>query len=276
MTLNSATGTPQSPPDLEGLRSALFSSAKNRWIGGLIAAYLAVLVVPSFIFLELPRWIGAIVALLLAIAGMALRAWSDAVRSDADALHRANELSRGLGYRIPPHTVSDLFYRYSNLVSVAKDRQKEQAGYYDKGGEPSTVLLIGMLHESAWWTSRLAATARNRICAAAAVGLVAPVAVLLSDSDQIVRAYGALACTVMLADMFHLGWRYEGLRTGASRSFEKFEGVDWTHIDESVAVMLATDYQIVRSSAPLLPDLLWKRERKRLQEAWKLALGRRS
>ena len=273
--MNPTTGTPELSPDLEGLRSALFSSAKNRWVGGLLAGYLAALVVPIFIFLELPRWTGAIVALLLAIVGLALRAWSDAIRGDADALHRANELSRGLGYRISPRMVSDLSHRYSNLGGIAKERQKEQAGYYGKGGEPSAALLTAMLHESAWWTSRLAATTRNRIWAVAAVGMVAPVAVLLSDSDQIVRAYGALACAVMLADLFHLGWRYERLRAGSSRSFDKFDRTDWTRIDQLEAVVLASDYQIVRSSAPLLPDWLWKRQQERLQKAWELALGRR-
>ena len=273
--MDSTVNERQSTPDLEGLRSALFSSAKKLWGFGLAAAYSAVLVVPGFLFLQLPRWTGAIVALLLAITGLLFRARSDAIRGDAEALHRANELSRGLGYPIAPSVISDLRHRYSHLGSEAKDRQDRQAGYYDRGGEPSTGLLTAMLHESAWWTSRLAATARNRICMAAAIGFSAPVAVLLSDLDHVVRAYGALACAVMLIDLVSLGWRYEKLRAGSSLSFEAFDQVDLTGMEERDAIILATNYQMVRASGPLVPDWLWKRQRERLQDAWDVALGKR-
>lgn len=273
--MDSTVDERQSTPDLEGLRSALFSSAKKFWGFGLAAAYSAVLVVPGFLFLQLPRWTGAIVALLLVIAGLFFRARSDAIRGDAEVLHRANELSRGLGYPIAPSVISDLRHRYSDLGSAAKDRQERQAGYYDRDGEPSAGLLTAMLHESAWWTSRLAATARNRIYMAATIGFSGPVAILLSDLDHIVRAYGALACTVMLTDLVSLGWRYEKLRVGSSLSFEAFDQVDWTEMEERDAIILATNYQMVRASGPLVPDWLWKRQGERLQDAWDVALGKR-
>ena len=273
--MDSASDASVTSPDLDGLRSILFSSAKTLWGTGLVAGYSAILVVPSFALFQFPRWPGAIVALLLVAGGMALRAWSDAIRGDADALHRANELSRGLGYPVPPRMVSDLHHQYSKLGSAARKRQRDQAEYYGADRSPSAALLAAMLRESAWWTSRLATTARNRILVAALIGLSAPVGVLLSDLDQVVRAYGALACGVMLVDLFSLGWRYERLRASSKRSFEAFDRVDMEKIEDRDAIILAANYQIARASGPLVPDWLWKRQRKRLQEAWDLALGRR-
>lgn len=265
----------QSSPDLDGLRSALFSRTKTWWYSGLVTAYLAIFAVPASASLGLPRWPGAIVALLLVVVGVLFRARSDAIRGDADALHRANEMRRGLGYPIAPSTVSGLLHRYSSLGSAAKGRQEDQAAYYGRDGEPSAGLLTAMLHESAWWTSKLAETARNCIWMAVAVGTLAPVAILLLDLDQVFRAYGALACAVMLVDLFYLGCRFQRLRTGASLSFEAFDRVNWKDINERDAILLATNYQIVRASGPLLPDWLWKGQRKRLQESWSVALGKR-
>lgn len=264
----------QLSPNLDGWRAAFFSSAKKLWFGGLIMAYVAILALPISAFCHGTRWAGAIVALLLSTVGMAFRAWSDSIRGDADTLHRANELNRGIGHPIAPSTISDLHHRHSRLARSAEKHQKEHASYYEHDGEPSASLLTAMLRESAWWTSRLAATMRNYIRIAAVVGLIAPAIVLLLDMDQAVRAYGALACAVMLIDLFHLGSRYERLRAGCDLAFKALDQVHRTGTTEREALILATDYQTVRASGPLLPDWLWKRQRKRLQEAWSAALGK--
>jgi len=267
------TNAPHASPNLDGLRSALFSSAKVRWYGGLIAAYLAIFAVPAFACLQTPRWIGAIVALLLVIVGALLRAWSDIIRGDAEALHRANELHRGIDYPIDPGMISELCHRYFRLGRLAGKRQRDQADYYENDGEPSVDLLIAMVRESAWYTSRLAACMRNCVWVIAGVGLVAPVAVLLLDVDRIVRIYGALACTVMLMDLFYLGWRYGRLRMDSDKSFNALNQVHRMGATERTAIILATTYQMTRASGPLLPDRLQKGQTKRLQAAWSAALG---
>jgi len=189
-------------------------------------------------------------------------------------LHRANELYRGIGYPTAPSTISDLHHRYSHLTRLAEKRQKEQASYYEDDGEPSAALLVSMLRESAWWTSRLAATMRNWIWAIAVLGLVAPVTVLLLDVDRVVRIYGALACAVMLMDLFHLGWRYGRLRADSNLSFNALDQAHRAGTTERNALILATAYQLTRASGPLLPDWLREKQRKRLQDAWSVALGK--
>lgn len=259
---------PQPSLNLEGLRAVLFLSAKKRWFGGVIAGYLAIFVLPASAFLQLPRSMGAIVAFLLSIVGILLRAWSDSIRGDADKLHRANELSRGIGHPIEPAMIADLRYRYSHFERSAEDREKLHVEYYESSSDPSPFLLNSMLRESAWWTAHLAATARNWIYIAAVLGLLAPFTTLLSDLDQVVRAYGALACAVMLTDLFYLGWRYGKLHSGCNSSFREFDQSFNLGMTERRAIISATNYHVIRGTGPLLPDWLWKRQRKKLNDAW--------
>lgn len=265
--MKSTMHEPESASILDGLRKTLFSAAKKCWVGGVIMGYLVVLAVPASFFLEFPRWIGAIVAALLSVSGILLRAWSDSIRGDADELHRANELFRGVGYPIEPAMIADLRYRYSHLMKSAKEHDTEQVEYYESSGDPSPHLLISMLRESAWWTAHLAKKAQIIIYMGTAVGLLISLAIFLSDSTA-VQFYGIAICAVVLTDLFYLGYRYSKLHLGCDAAFRKFDSLLGASVSEGEAIVAATSYHMVRGTGPFVPDLLWKRQREKLQDAW--------
>ena len=256
-----------SAPVSEGFRKTLFSAAKKRWVGGVIIGYLVILAVPASFFFEFPRWIGAIVAALLSVSSTLLRGWSDSIRGDAEKLHRANQLCRGIGHPIEPAMIAKFQYRYSHLAKSAKEHDTKQVEYYESSGDPSPHLLISMLRESAWWTARLAEKAKNVIYMGAAVGLLISLAIFLSDSTA-VQFYGVAICAVVLTDLFYLGYRYGKLHLGSDAAFRKFDSLLGTNISEGKAIVAATNYHVVCGTGPLVPDLLWKRQQKKLQDAW--------
>lgn len=254
---------------LNGLRSVLFSSAKKRWFGGVIIGYLAVFVVPISVSLEAPTWIGATVAAALSIAGRLARAWSDSIRGDAEKLHRANELFRGIGHPIEPKTIADLRFRYSDLQKLIEKQEREQEEYHETRGEPAPRLLSSMLRESAWWTAHLAKKARNFTCVAGAVGFFIVIVVLVMLGSIQDRVYGAAICAVILVDLFNLGLRYERLREGCLSAFRIFDDFrNRNVISERDAFVAALNYYVARGSAPLLPDWLWRKYRSKLNNAW--------
>lgn len=265
--MKSAKGQPQPPRNLEGLRSVLFSSAKRWWFGGVGAGFLAIVVVPIASASDVLKSIDTTFAALLAILGKVLRSCADAIRVDADRLQRANELSVGVGFPVNSAMVADVKYRYSRLAKVAEQQEANQQEYYSASGDPSPHLLVSMLRESAWWTARLAGTMECIIYTVAGIGFMASLLTLLIESTS-KRFYGMAICSILLADLIQLGWRYHKTKSACDCVFKEFDSLSDCDVTERDAVLTATDYHMVRSTGPLLPDWLWKMQRKKLQDAW--------
>ena len=148
--------------NLNGLRKVLFTAAKRWWGIGLIIGYLASLIMPITIYFDFnEKWLGAVIAILLSIIGKLFRWKSDSIRGSADLLHRANELSSGIGHPVDPTMIANIRSRYHRFIDEARKMEREQDDYYEEKGTPSPRLLLAHSRESAWWTTQLAATAKR-------------------------------------------------------------------------------------------------------------------
>lgn len=265
--MNTAKCQPQSSHNLEGLRSVLFSSAKRWWFSGFVLGILAIIVVPLASVLDALKPIAPALAALLALLDKVLRSRADVIRGNADRLQRANELSRGVGFPINSAMVADVKYHYSRLAKVAEQQEAKQGEYYSASGEPSPPLLVTMLRESAWWTARLAGTMGYIIYIVAGIGFLASLMTLFVESASM-RFYGMAICGILLTDLILLGWRYRRTESACASAFKRFDRLLDGDVMERDAILAATDYHTVRSMVPLLPDWLWKMQRKKLQDAW--------
>ena len=257
--------------NLNGLRSVLFTAAKRWWGIGLIIGYLASLIMPVTIYFDFKeKWLGAIIAILLSIIGKMLRWKSDSIRGSADLLHRANELSTGIGHPVDPTMIANIRSRYHRFIDKAREMEKEQDDYYEERGTPSPRLLLAHLRESAWWTTQLAATAKKVIYTGTFIVLLPVfISIILADS-MLVRVYVFAISVIILIDMFYLGIRFGKLETDCHDAFKYLNDlVNKSNLTDREAVICATSYQIVRSTGPLVPDWLRKYRRNQLQAAWK-------
>lgn len=255
--------------NLNGLRSVLFTTAKWRWGTGVIIGYLAILIMPFVIYFDFQdKWLGAVVAAVLSIIGKLLRWRSDLIRGDADRLHRANELCTGIGHPADRTMIADIRSRYPRFIEVSQKKEKDQNEYYEEGGTPSPNLLVAQLRESAWWTGRLAATAKQIICTLAFVALAISLSVIFADSIS-ARVYGLAICIIILTDMFYLGFRYKQLEKDCTDAFRDLDHLK-NRCDLTIqqAAISAANYQIVRGTGPLIPDWLWRCRQSKLQAAW--------
>ena len=261
--------------DLGGWRSVLFTVAKWRWGIGLTVGYLASFIVPLAMWFDFnQKWpeaimASAVMAIMLSIIGKLFMWRSDSIRGTADFLHRANELCTGLGHSIDPAMIADARSRYSRFMQKAQQEETNQIGYYEEYGDPSPHLFVTRLRESAWWTAQLAATAKRGIYTGASIALVISLSTIFANSVT-ERAYGIAVCTIILIDIFYLGFRYGKLEVACNDSFRELNRLkDRCDLTVQQAVISAANYQIARGTGPLIPDWLWKWRRGQLQAAWK-------
>ena len=255
--------------DMERLRKVLFDAAKLRWGTGVVLGHMAAVVVPAALWFDYSRWTGLTVAAAMSVLGTLLRWYSESVRGNADRLHRAYELS-STGQPIDPALTSDLMAAYPRLIGRIR-RMKNDGPYYDAKGDPSIQLLVSRLRESAWWTDKLAATAKRLSyyfgCIVAITILVS--FVVVADSVE-VRAYAMVICAIVVVDIFHLGWRYGNLSAACARAYSRLDALHGkAGLTEREAITEANGYQSARDAGPLIPGWIWKLSRKKLNAAWR-------
>ena len=267
--MNSNAKYQNQPFNLNGLRSVLFTTAKWWWGTGVIIGYLAILIMPSVIYFDFQdKWLGAVVAAVLSIIGKFLRWRSDSIRSSADRLHRANELCTGIGHPVDRAMIADIRSRHPEFIKMAQKKEKDQNEYYEESGTPSPGLLVAQLRESAWWTGRLAGTAKQLIYTLTFVALAMSLSIIFADSIA-VRIYGLAICIIILADMFYLGFRYKKLEEACTDAFQDLNHLrNRCDLTIQQAVISAANYQIVRGTGPLIPDWLWRCRQSKLKAAW--------
>ena len=256
--------------NLSGLRTALLTAAKMRWGMGVTIGYLAVFVVPVAILLDNDRWIGPAIAAAAAVSimGTLLRWWSDSIRGNAEKLQRANELWTGIGQPIDCAMIADMRSQYSQFIERAQKIEKYQNDYFEVCGNPSPNLLIVQLRESAWWTYQLATTARKMVYIGSCVALAISLSVIFADSI-LVRFYGIAICSIILIDIFYLGFRFGKLAMESNSSFQELDSLRHRiDLTDRQAAISAANYQFARGAGPLIPDWLWKISRGKLQKAW--------
>ena len=260
--------------DLDDLRNCLFSVTKLRWGLGVTLGYLATITVPMATFSKSPEWIGPCVAMALAIVGRFLTWHSESIRSDAEWLHRGNELARGIDRRIDDAAIATIRSKYSRYNHKVRSRQSDEASYYETSGPPSSRLLLMMLRESAWWTQQLASKAWKTVGVTA--GLVAAGSVIVvvmvartTGTPILLAVYAVAVCIILSSDTAYLAAKYRNLCVAAKESFDRLNALRSNEAAEEAPILAAiADYQISRANGPLIPNWFKKHHEETLQEIW--------
>lgn len=256
------------PKRIKTLARVLFSSAKRRWGWAVGLGYSAVGVVLVAMFLEGQKWFALTAAAIVSLGAAVLRWWSEAVRGDADRVHRMHDILVSLGHPPDREVIAAVEARYSRLIERKGVSCPSKWPYFDATGLPSSRLLVVNMRESSWWTAQLADTAKRVVYVTASLATVVPACFVLADS-MLVRAYGTTICLVVLMDMFYLGVRYAHLSTACKSAFSEFGNLAKEDtLSERQALLAATQYHFVRRVGPLIPDWLWHIRREKLNVVW--------
>lgn len=262
---------------VEALARVLFSSAKLRWGWAVGISYSAVGIVPVAFLLDGEKWPALVAAAVVSLVAAGLRWWSEAVRGDADRLHRMHDISVNLGQLPDREVVADVEARRSRLTAGAETVGLPQLRYFEATDTPSPHLLVVNMRESSWWTAQLADTAKRIVYIITSVASVVPFCLLVLADSVLLRAYGITICVVVLMDMFHLGVSYGRLSTACNSAFSEFGALAKDDaLSERHALLAATNYHFIRRGGPLVPDWLWRIRREKLNTVWgQFTYGRR-
>lgn len=271
--------------DLSGTARAMADHAKTFWIAALICKAAAGIVgILSGLFALWPV-VGATATFVLAVLDEALTWRSEMVKGDAEMFRRKVDAENSLGWSISRMELSDLVTRYSALVQE-KDPQQTTDPYFASPQERGARRAVENVRESAWWSKHIAERS-GQICFGATVLLLLPailtVSVVLQTVHEMNTAVAVsrvatgvflLLPTLGLARLSHAYFDFSR-KAGASES-QASSLLGQTDITDTDAIKLMTEYHLARATAPMLPSLVWRRMRDRLNGVWEAYIQTKS
>lgn len=207
-------------------------------------------------------------------------AWrSDAYKGIAEALLRKLDGHDSFGWALSKAELSDLLMRSplgADKLVVAKGLSGE---YFASKEPPGTKRALENLQESAWWSKHLS----ERMSSYYLVGtcllvgiaiLVLLISVQTIDNTQTLSSLGRVVTSaltlVFSLNLFRSVLGYQSFSTKAGQIEKTTESLlANSGVQESEAIKLMSEYQLIRASAPLIPTWLWNRMENELNATWK-------
>ena len=263
---------------LRGVLSTWFSRAKTWWGLSLGVQILASAVgAISVLTGNTSEWWALILGVASVIGGAGL--WrSEALRHRAESLLRHTELQDGFGISVDDKTLADSLSRAIPIATAAVIRGQEQGMFYASSENTGARRVLDNLRESTWWTEQLALKMAwiSGICAAL-VGIVAlwsllVAASLIRSATPIVvsNVVTAVIALVFAGNLIRLPSDYASLAADAREANTKAaDHIRAGRLDEGNALLLLCDYQLKRSTGPMIPDWTWRLLRVHLNEIWR-------
>lgn len=273
----------------ELLRDALFRRCKQFWAAGLIVKLFVFTVGAAVVLFP---WHGkslGLLALLFAILSEASLWYSDRWKSVAESWQRKLDLENALDWRIPNAELVDALARYSGSLEALVTDPK--GSYFASAEPPGAKRALENLRESSWWSMHLAEV-MGWVFVALIVTIIAGCLILLdvsigsvlttadsSASGQktvevvsagIVKIVTASLLFILSYGLLRFAVGYFGFSSKSKTIREKVQSVlDAGNSDVIQAIKLWQDYHLARSTAPLLPNWLWRLREKKLNALWK-------
>ena len=209
-----------------------------------------------------------------------LLAWrSDIYKGTFEALRRKLDGRDSFGWEISKAELSDLLIRSPSNIDelvIAEVLAEEYFASNESYGAKRAILNI---QESAWWSKHLSERMRNYYLIGTALLVVISLIALLTsvqtvDNKLFLSSLGRVLTSVITLifslNLFRsvLGFHNFSLKAGQIEKLAE-NLLHNSHIQESDAIKLMSEYHLARAAAPLIPTWLWLSMRDNLNEAWK-------
>ncbi len=217
---------------------------------------------------------------ILSVLAPLMRWRADYLKGDYQSLLRKFEFLDGLGWAITPRERSEWLLTLTEKQSLevtASDRMPKH--YFASKKQPSVTRLLENLEESSWWSKHLGKFSYF-VFGSFTVLVVFGSFTILLISVQAAVSQATLINIVkvivsVLAALFSIGFvRFSVEYWMFSQSSGRFEETTCRLLDNSTpisqeeATKLLHEYQIARSSAPMIPNWAWKWKQKKLNTIW--------
>ena len=200
-------------------------------------------------------------------------------KSKADSLRGKLDFMDSLGWSISKSEMSDL------VIGTPSSVEKKLEAYNQFGDYFASVKPVGLeratenIQESAWWSKHLA-NEMMYVCIYVTIPIILiPVLLLffsvytkIKDFDVLYNMARASTLTIMLISSFgliRLSISYYNFSKNSSdienRAEQLLEKNNESEID---VIKVIHNYQIARIKSPLIPNLIWKLKRNKLNQVW--------
>jgi hypothetical protein len=199
------------------------------------------------------------------------------VRGIAQGLRRKLESLNSFGWEVSNRELSDLIARCSSSVKKWAKREVTDEPYYASKEEPGPKRGVENVMESAWWSKHLSEsmfwTCAAIIGCAIAGSLAALIVSILAMSDQatmssVARIVTSVLLLVLSCGLVRLAVGYYAFGEKAAQIEVQAEGLLAKKVALFDGVKLLHEYQLARSSAPILPEWIWRWRRDELNALW--------
>jgi hypothetical protein len=207
-------------------------------------------------------------------------AWrSDNYKGIAEALLRKLDGHDSFGWALSKAELSDLLMRSPLRVNKLVVTKALSGEYFASKEPPGTKRALENLQESAWWSKHLSERMGNYYlvgtCLLVGIAiLVLLISVQAIDNTQTLFSLGRVVTSaltlVFSLNLFRSVLGYQSFSTKAGQIEKAVENLLVSQgVQESEAIKLMSEYQLIRASAPLIPTWLWNRMENELNATWK-------
>ncbi len=215
----------------------------------------------------------AVLTIISELAGYQM----ERVRGIAQGLRRKLEMLDSFGWEISDREMSDLRARCSGSVKRRVQREVTGEHYFASKEEPGPKRAAENVMESAWWSKHLSES-MFRICSTvigiAIIGsFVALVVSVLAITDHntlssVARIVTSVLLLGLSCGLVRLAVGYYSFGQKAGQIEIQAEGLLKKKVIQVDAIKLLHEYQLARSSAPIIPEWIWKSRRDELNALW--------
>jgi hypothetical protein len=199
------------------------------------------------------------------------------VRGIAQGLRRKLEMLNSFGWEISNREMPDLIARCSGSVKKRAKRETTAEPYFASTEEPGPKRGAENVMESAWWSKHLSESmfwTCTVIIGCAIVGSLAALIVsilAISDRatlDSVARIVTSVLLLVLSCGLVRLAVGYYTFSQKAGQIEVLADGLLQKKVILIDAVKVLHEYQLARSSAPIIPEWIWRWRRDELNALW--------
>lgn len=269
--------------NLRSINKNRFTLAKRLWTASNSLKLLMFFVGAASVLSPRPYPYVPQVLLALAITSEIVQWRSDVVKGNSEALLRKLDLCRSFQKDISEADKRDIVASLPRKLRKKFDEAEPLDTYFESDKLPGPTKAIENLIESAWYTRKLTES-MVLICVAltAFLLLVSIYALIITSREltdantretvsKVVTSWLLLIFTLSLAKN---AWLYSKLSQRCQKVETAGEHLLKGELTEAEALKQWHEYQIARSSCPLLPDFLWKLRQVSLDDAWRQGKSR--
>lgn len=220
-----------------------------------------------------------LIALFFVIMSEVFLFLSDKYKGVAESLRRKLDFFHSFGWLVSPKEITDILLKLPWKLQQ-KISSLPGENYFMSGSEVGPVKALENLEESAWWSKHLSKIAFNYcLIIISIVVILSGAALYISvncnlDQQYIPKISKIITSSIMV--LFSIGFIKTSI--GYFKFHTKSEQVDIllpekiksATVSVPECVKMWSEYQVARAAAPLIPTIIWEKNKERLNHLWEL------